>query len=656
MDKKKYVRVDPFTGFPEKDVKEDVPTTSTAGVAATGDDPTVAMKKKKKKLYDGRTSIAKKFVERILKAREARRVTEEVELDEYNKKGIDKEIRKSGLKVGGKEAKLIHRLLKGRTKEEVELDEKSPDEILFHFKSFGDAKKFNDYVEKSKQKLGIKQVIHFEKGRDAHASSVSVRPKDEADLAAYEILYKGLDKIAKKFKSVKSIKYLQNSVKEEVELEEALKPKDKKVVDAFYDGKSMEGDTLSTDGKKLTKGGLGAQTIATSSGNKFKVVAKMDGKHTQSVVAYIKKSFPKNVVEEITEGTMSSGIFNRNPEVSNKSGYELTKFFKKKPNAKQAYDFVDTHIPDDELGDDIAALAGELDDAPGRLKDFPYKNQKKAYSKIDPRSVILNRLADFTNDRTAMLLVKTLMNMGVKPIKLGTGRAGKGEYDPIKTKINPSKIDAVLKKLGVSDPKQITFKGTFKEETMEITEEVMTLRTKDNVMGLKVYNGAKGLGLKAALLGKYVRVKGSKKQINDFGRTVIGKSSMGSPTDVGDFGKGSPTPQEDSMLNKRLKEELQIQTTFTASILEKVNEFGNEHELVETNLKVLQNIVKRKQNQKVKFKDKQATVDLFTANAIMKVYDAVKPDNKKKIEKLMNGTITDFLKLQKFAMKQVKFA
>ena len=127
-----------------------------------------------------------------------------------------------------------------------------------------------------------------------------------------------------------------------------------------------------------------------------------------------------------------------------------------------------------------------------------------------------------------------------------------------------------------------------------------------------------------------------------------------SPTDVGDFGKGSPTPQEDRMLNKRLKEELDIQTTFTASILEKVNDFGNEHELVETNLKVLQNIVKKKQNQKVKFKDKQATVDLFTANAIMKVYDAVKPDNKKKMEKLINGTLPEFLKLQSFAMKQVK--
>jgi hypothetical protein len=190
---------------------------------------------------------------------------------------------------------------------------------------------------------------------------------------------------------------------------------------------------------------------------------------------------------------------------------------------------------------------------------------------------------------------------------------------------------------------------------MEITEEVMTLKTKDSVMGLKVFNGAKGLGLKAALLGKYVRVKGSKKQVNDFGRTVIGKSSMGSPTELNPP-QLDQIPQEDRMLNKRLKEELEIQTTFTASILEKVNDFGNEHELVETNLKVLQNIVKRKQNQKVKFKDKQATVDLFTANAIMKVYDAVKPDNKKKIEKLMNGTITDFLKLQKFAMKQVKFA
>jgi hypothetical protein len=627
MDKKKYVRVDPFTGFPEKDVKEDVPTTSTAGVAATGDDPIVAMKKKKKKLYDGRTSIAKKFVQRILKQREARRVSEEVELDEKVKQprqliNPSKEVMvvKNNKVIVVDKKDLKQYTSKGWSlAEEVELEEMKKVEIKLN----------RGNVDRDIQKI----VNH-------------------------------INLINKKSRPNQRIKITQN----------------------------MSDDSVTLDGGKNVDIGREVADIKNFIGFKS-----------------------AKVVEEITEGTMSSGIFNRNPEVSNKSGYELTKFFKKKPNAKQAYDFVDTHIPDDELGDDIAALAGELDDAPGRLDDFPYKKQKKAYSKIDPRSVILNRLADFTNDRTAMLLVKTLMNMGVKPIKLGTGRAGKGEYDPIKMKINPSKIDAILKKFGVSDPNQITFKEepmmnekklagflafyggkkveiplnkvkdinqakqiaikmmnvpkskqgllaiqpayehTVKEETMEITEEVMTLKTKDSVMGLKVFNGAKGLGLKAALLGKYVRVKGSKKQVNDFGRTVIGKSSMGSPTELNPP-QLDQIPQEDRMLNKRLKEELEIQTTFTASILEKVNDFGNEHELVETNLKVLQNIVKRKQNQKVKFKDKQATVDLFTANAIMKVYDAVKPDNKKKIEKLMNGTITDFLKLQKFAMKQVKFA
>ena len=415
MDKKKYVRVDPFTGFPEKDVKEDAPTTSTAGVAATGDDPTVVVRKKKK-LYDGRTRIAKKFVERILKQREARKVTEEVELDEYDKKGIDKEIRKSGLKVGGKEAKLIHRLLKGRTKEEVELDE----------------------VLKPKDKKVIDDFVQMNKGTGAQ-------------------------------------NFTQRG----------------SIVD--YEGRSLE-----------KKGGMGAQQIASLESDpkddyKIKVHAKMDSRSTQSIVNYLKKSAKKyNIkVEEIE---------------------------KEKPMVE----------------------VNELEEA------------------------------------VANLFVK-------------------GD--------NP------------------------------------------NQMALKIAKNAKGLGLKSAMMGNQVRVKGSQKQVNDFMRSVLGKSSMGSPTE-----KGASNPQIDKMLNKQLKEEAFRSNDFVGKIMEKVNDFGNEHELVETNLKVLQNIVKRKQNQKVKFKDKQATVDLFTASAIMKVYDAVKPDNKKKIEKLMNGTLVDFLKLQKFAMKQVKFA
>jgi len=434
----KYTEVNPFTG---KNIDEDAPANATGpSVAGTGDDSSVVVVRKKKKkdtLYDGRTRIARKFIERILKQRESRRLN----------------------------------------KEEVEED----------FRGYGKhfALTLTPTLRKKVMKLLDKEKIEYDKfsrkflfiGKDGGKAPISM--KDQKSI---------LSKIEKE---IGKDNFNYTFQKEEVELEEALKPKDKKVVDAFYDGKSMKGDTLSTDGKKLEKSGLGAQTIATSSGGKFKVVAKMDGKHTQSVVSYIKKSFPKNVLESV------------------------------------------------------------------------------------------------------------------------------------------------------------------KEETMEITEEVMTLKTKDNVMGLKVFNSAKGLGLKAALLGKYVRVKGSKKQINDFGRTVIGKSSMGSPTDVGDFGKGSPTPQEDKMLNKRLKEEKL--RNFTNFVLETADDFGVEYLLAENNLKILQNIVKKKQNAKMKFKDnKRATVDLFTASAIMKVYDAVKPDNKKKMEKLINGTLPEFLKLQSFAMKQVK--
>jgi hypothetical protein len=102
----------------------------------------------------------------------------------------------------------------------------------------------------------------------------------------------------------------RNGVQEEVELDEALSPQDKKVVDAFYDGKPMNGKILSTNGKKLEKSGMGAQTIATSSGNlgsgkktrpSFKIVAKMDGKSTQEIVRYIKKSFPTDVIESVNE-------------------------------------------------------------------------------------------------------------------------------------------------------------------------------------------------------------------------------------------------------------------------------------------------------------------------------------------------------------------
>ena len=68
----------------------------------------------------------------------------------------------------------------------------------------------------------------------------------------------------------------------------------------------------------------------------------------------------------------------------------------------------------------------------------------------------------------------------------------------------------------------------------------------------------------------------------------------------------------------------------------------------------LRKIVKDKQHQTVMFKSGQALVDLFTASAIIAVYDGMKkPDLKKKLEDMIK-TKEGFLKTQSFAMKMVK--
>ena len=59
--------------------------------------------------------------------------------------------------------------------------------------------------------------------------------------------------------------------------------------------------------------------------------------------------------------------------------------------------------------------------------------------------------------------------------------------------------------------------------------------------------------------------------------------------------------------------------------------------------------------QKVKMKDGKLTMDMFTASAIMQVYDKVNPANQKKMAVMINkGTKAGMAKLQDFAMKQIK--
>ena len=99
----------------------------------------------------------------------------------------------------------------------------------------------------------------------------------------------------------------------------------------------------------------------------------------------------------------------------------------------------------------------------------------------------------------------------------------------------------------------------------------------------------------------------------------------------------------------------QRKSKFVEKVKESLNDFNRESFLTEDNLKVLRSIVQSKQNKPVKMKDGSMKVDLFTASAITKVYDAIQQkSNKEKFDRMLNGTKAQFMKISDFAFKSVK--
>ena len=81
-------------------------------------------------------------------------------------------------------------------------------------------------------------------------------------------------------------------------------------------------------------------------------------------------------------------------------------------------------------------------------------------------------------------------------------------------------------------------------------------------------------------------------------------------------------------------------------VQENTDNFGVEHLLAEDNIAILKNIVKNKQNNKIKMKDGTMRIDLFTASALTQALDHVKPDTKKKMMDIINkGGKAQFMKL-----------
>ena len=94
--------------------------------------------------------------------------------------------------------------------------------------------------------------------------------------------------------------------------------------------------------------------------------------------------------------------------------------------------------------------------------------------------------------------------------------------------------------------------------------------------------------------------------------------------------------------------------TFSQKVQEQISGFAREPFLAENNMDVIKSVVKNKGAKNIKMKDGSLKMDMFTASAIMNVYNKVNPTNKKKMEDLANGKKSDLMKLQSLAMKFVK--
>jgi len=85
-------------------------------------------------------------------------------------------------------------------------------------------------------------------------------------------------------------------------IDEALKPADKKVVDSFYNKEeNHKGKMLDTDGKVLDKMGMGSETVVKWNGHVIEVVGSMSSNSDDMILRYIKKSFPKNRLGNLTD-------------------------------------------------------------------------------------------------------------------------------------------------------------------------------------------------------------------------------------------------------------------------------------------------------------------------------------------------------------------
>ena len=96
---------------------------------------------------------------------------------------------------------------------------------------------------------------------------------------------------------------------------------------------------------------------------------------------------------------------------------------------------------------------------------------------------------------------------------------------------------------------------------------------------------------------------------------------------------------------KRIRKELKKR-----GLKEDSTELAEEHG---DNIEHFRDIVDNRQEKNVKFSDRTMKVDMWTASAIISVYDTVNKGNQERIAELANGSTKDLFKLQTVVTKLV---
>ena len=142
-----------------------------------------------------------------------------------------------------------------------------------------------------------------------------------------------------------------------------------------------------------------------------------------------------------------------------------------------------------------------------------------------------------------------------------------------------------------------------------------------------------GLQLKMAFDDAKIKIKGVKG-----GKLVIAKKDK---------------KEVEKIIAKQMKKPADAKRVLGSQIVFEDVELAEKGTAYPATIDTLKKIVKDKQHQTVMFDKGQAIVDLFSASAMVQVYDALKPATKKKFEDMIKSK-EGFMKSQAFAMKMLK--